>query len=506
MNKRYLAALLVLLAAGTLLWMGRGRAGQPAPAPGQAVRQNIELTVYSEDFGMVREVRPLALAKGANKLGLVEVSKQLDPESVLLRWQGSNANNLPQIIAHAYDIGVGSGDGLLKRFVGKPVTLVRYADNGHEAERQTGTLMNANDGGQVVLQSEGNFYVNPPGTIVAPASGSIVTIPQLSVQADSPSAQSAPLEVAYLTRGLSWNSDYVATLSPQSNSLSLECWATVTNRTGTDYPDANVTLIAGTPNRAARPAVEYQNAAGNAQFADGAVRFARHAPMRPAVMAAPNLAGGAPSTVGDFHAYKLARPTTVVQEQMNRLLLLSSKNVPVLRDYSAQVPTLSAWSDWDWTPLPGGGPRRGDVAQAVTFWNKQKDGLGAPLPEGTIRVYEPDASGSLRYAGAAQVQNTPKDQKVNLTLAKAFDVFTEWRLVKTQKINKHTERKQVEIVLHNEKSAPVTLRIVQDFGGRWKVVAEPSKHVNLNANRAQWTQTIPAGGQVHFAYAVDFSV
>lgn len=504
MNKRYAVALLILLVTGSLFWIGRGRAGQSAPNPGQAVRQSIELTVYSEDFGMVREVRPLQLAKGANKLGLVEVSKQLDPESVLLRWQGSNASNLPQIIAHAYDIGVGSGDQLLKRYVGQPVTLVRYADNGRESERQTGTLMNVNGGGQVVLQSEGNFYVNPPGTIVAPASNRIVTIPQLSIQADSPSVQTAPLEVAYLTRGLSWNSDYVATLSPKNNSLALECWATVTNRTGTDYPDANVTLIAGTPNRAARPAEEYQQQ-GNMVAGDSAVRFPRHmAALPPAPMAAPNLAGGAPSTVGDFHAYKIARPTTVVQEQMNRLLLLSSKNVPVLRDYSAQPPTLSAWDEGYYGNQSA--TQHGDVAQAITFWNKPKDGLGAPLPTGTMRVYEPDSSGSLRYAGAAEVQNTPKDQKVNLTLAKAFDVFTEWRLVKSQKLNKHTERKQVELILHNEKAAPVTLRIVQDFGGHWKVIAEPSKHVNLNASRAQWTATLPAGSQVHFAYTVDFTI
>src|SRR5207248_2625699 len=97
------------------------------------------------------------------------------------------------------------------------------------------------------------FYVQPAGTLVAPANGDIVTIPQLSVQAESPAAQAANLEVAYLTRGLSWSADYVATLSPTGSSLGLECWATVTNRTGTDYPNARVSLMAGMPNRAAAP-------------------------------------------------------------------------------------------------------------------------------------------------------------------------------------------------------------------------------------------------------------
>ena len=376
----------------------------------------------------------------------------------------------------------------------QPVTLIRYGSDGHEAERQSGTLMHDDDG-QVVLQSDGNFYVNPPGTLVVPAQTNVVTIPQLSVQADSPAAQGASLDVAYLTRGLSWNSDYVGTLAPSGRTLSLECWATVTNRTGTDYPSAAVTLIAGSPNRAVRQEQD--------QFADAAgIVYAASARMQVRHLAAPNLAGGAPTTVGDFHAYRLERPTTVVQDQMNRLLLLSSAAVPVLKDYNAALPPLSGWDEG----AEAGPPQHGDVALAMTFFNRQADGLGTPLPAGAIRLYEPDATGALRYAGAAQIADTPRDQKVTLTLDKAFDVFTERRVVKVQKRDKHTWRKQVEVVLHNEKSAPVSLRLVQPLEGRWKVVQESTRHVNLDAARVQWTVPVPAGGRRTLAYTVDFGV
>lgn len=499
MNRRFLYFALAVLVGGGFWWAAHARRGQAAAVPEPATgRQSVALTVYAQDFGMVREVRPLALARGANRLSLQDVSKKLDPESVLLRWQGGDAARNPQLLAHAYDIGVGDGDGLLKRYLGKPVDLVRYDTSGHESERQSGTLMN-DSGGQIVLQSGGKFYVNPPGTIVASAASGIVTLPQLSVQADSPAAQTAPLEVAYLTRGLSWSSDYVGTISPGDEALSLECWATVTNRTGTDYPLADVTLIAGSPNRAAQAPLQSSN--GNARFYD-----ARAKPMRAASLAAPNLAGGAPTTAGEFHAYRIARPTTVVQEQMNRLLLLSSARVPVRRDYSTTPPALSPWDYGGGYGAVGGVPKRGDVVSSLTFFNKTSDGLGAPLPAGTLRLYEPDASGALRYAGAAGIENTPRDQKITVTLANAFDVFTEWRLVKSQKLGKHTLRKQAELVLHNEKSAPVSLRIVQNLGERWKVVAEPVKHVNLDSSRVQWTAPVPARGQVTFRYTVDFAV
>ena len=142
----------------------------------------------------------------------------------------------------------------------------------------------------------------------------------------------------------------------------------------------------------------------------------------------------------------------------------------------------------------------------MTFFNKQKDGLGAPLPAGAIRLYEPDSTGTLRYAGAASIADTPRDQKVTLTLDKAFDVFTERRVVHFQKVSKHVWRKQVEVVLHNEKSSAVALRLVQPLQGRWKMVHESAPHVNLDAARAQWTVPVPAGGQVTLAYTVDFTV
>ena len=113
-----------------------------------------------------------------------------------------------------------------------------------------------------------------------------------------------------------------------------------------------------------------------------------------------------------------------------------------------------------------------------------------------IRVYEPDQSGSLRYAGAATVEDTPKEQKVQLTLAHAFDLFTESRLVTKQRVNRKTVRKQAEVVLHNEKPATIDLRVVQGFGGRWKVLRASHPHAKLNASHAQWRVRLPAGGQV----------
>ncbi|MCH8274011.1 MAG: DUF4139 domain-containing protein [Armatimonadetes bacterium] len=482
-----------LAGAGCSLGEAKAKANEPV-----VNREGVELTVYAQDFAMVREVRPMELSEGTNRLQLLHVSKQLDPQSVLLRWQ-DGAAGLPEIVAHSYDLGVADSAGLLKRYLGEEVEIVRYGQNGREAQRQKGRLM-VGEEGDVVVQIDGKFYVDPPGTIVAPANGDVVTIPQLSVQVESGSEQRADLEVAYLTRGLSWSADYVATLSPGEDSISLECWATVTNRTGVDYPDAKVTLIAGSPNRAAQSVIVTNLRAKTRDYArayDASINgvYAEAPATLPSLKAEP---------VGDFHAYHIESPTTVVQEQMNRLVILKATDVPVIKDYSTRLPRLTAY-DYDYEWGRGDFPVRGTVQLAVTFFNREDDGLGLPLARGAIRFYEPDSSGSLRYVGAASIQNTPKDQKVYLTLANAFDLFTEARVVKKQKISKRTMRKEIEVVLHNEKAEAVDLRVVQGFSGRWKIINESHEHKNLDASNAQWTVNVPAGGEVTLKYTVDLT-
>ena len=476
------------------------RSAAHADTAANQTRSSVDLTIYSDDFGMVHETRPQHVTQGDNHLRITEVSKQLDPQSVLLGWKGQGA--VPQVTAQAYDLGVNVESDLTKRYVGRQIEIVRYGQNGMEAERQKGELMVQGNGG-VVVQSEGSLYVNPPGTIVAPASSEIVTIPQLSVQADSPSAQAADLEMTYLTRGISWSADYVATLSPASDSLSLECWATVLNKTGVDYPNAHVSLVTGSPNRAAMRAEDRLEAKMNGgrpthTFSDGLMfESSRMSSLGRASVTAP-------VSVGEFHAYPVTKPTNVIQEQMNRILMFSSGSVNVIKDYNTRPPDISADDDvYNWGQASGS--RRGTVAVSMTFYNNVKNGLGAPLPHGDIRLYEPGENGTVAYVGAANVIDTPATERVDLTLASAFDLFTEWRTVKRTRVAKHVVRKTVELKLHNEKAADVKLRVVQGFEGRWKIIEEPVKHANLSSSLVQWSVPIKAHSTVAYQFTVELN-
>ncbi len=489
-----------LLAGGAwLTWHSRPTAAKAAD--NTPPRKTLELTVYAQDFGMVREQRAVSLDAGTNRLHVPDVSRSLDPQSVLLGWGKETNGVLPHIVAHTYDLGVTDSAALLKNYLGQEVEVVTYGDNGHPAETLTGRVA-MQQGDQIVLEHEGKLYVQPHGTVVLPVKPDVVTIPQLSVQADSPQKQSADLEVTYLTRGLSWSTDYVATLEADADTLGLEGWATVNNQTGIDYPNAKVSLIAGTPNRAAVPAyqrkrrMDYELAKqAPASFSDGS-SFGGMGGRAKMPIAAPEVAG-------EFYAYPITSPTTIKQNQMNRVLMLQSGKVGIKRDYSTRPPMLSAWDYYGWGNTQQ--TQRGTVQAAFSFVNRDADGLGKPLPSGALRVYERDNAGSLRYAGAAGIRNTPKDDKINVTLSNAFDLTTEWKMVKSQKLDKKHVRKVAEIVLHNEKKREVTIRVVQTLNGQWKLVSTSEKYVKTDSQTVQFSVAVPAGGKTTLSMTAEFT-
>ena len=75
-----------------------------------------------------------------------------------------------------------------------------------------------------------------------------------------------------------------------------------------------------------------------------------------------------------MHSYRIANPTTVVQERMNRLLMIEADSVHVKKDYSARLPELYGWDDGYWGSRSV--PRRGTAQLAFSFFNKDKEGLG----------------------------------------------------------------------------------------------------------------------------------
>src|SRR5687767_2301736 len=211
-----------------------------------ADQQSVAVTIYNENLALVKDVRRVLLGAGANRLALREVSAQMRPETAALRSL-THPGGLT-LIEQNFDFDLLTPAKLLEKYVGRNVRIVRTHPTTGAESIETATVLAASAG--VVLRIGDRIETGLPGRIVydgVPAN--LRERPTLVTELESARAGTQGVELSYLSGGLSWKADYVAELNGADTALDLNGWVTLTNTSGTAYPNAKLQLVAGDVNR-----------------------------------------------------------------------------------------------------------------------------------------------------------------------------------------------------------------------------------------------------------------
>lgn len=474
--------------------MTAGRAQGP-PAAGREV----ELVAYRDDFGLVNERRAIYLPDDG-PLALAEISRELDPESLLVRFDGQNA---PALLSCAWNPGIVSRTLGLREHVGRPVEVVRYDRDQHEVGRDAGRLAAVEADGTPVVELDGKLVLDPPGTVVLSGS-SAGGAGDVTVQADR--GGEAELELSYLTRGLSWSPSYTAVMTDaESDRVRLMLDGLVTNRTGAEYPRAGLVLMVGNPSRAARSAMnryrEYEWAASPPGLArSDAYRVA----VEERALDQFAVAGGATTlqsmnrlaVEGVHYGYRVPNRATFAPGRVTRVPVLDCPEVVAKLDFSVDGGPLSK--------QVGKGKRRLPVALGLAMQNSRAGGLGIPLPGGALRLYATNDRGALRYLGADTLGDLAVDDWMRLTVADAFGLTADVEIAGNQPLGNGKQRVTVSVRLGNQRGVATPVRYVQRLAGASHAVHESShSYAKLPDGRLEWRLEVPAGGEATLRFAVD---
>jgi hypothetical protein len=435
---------------------------------GVAEREATAITVYNDDLALVKERRRVKLPDGLARLSWRDVSAQMRPETALLRA----ANGSPiELVEQNFDFDLLTPEKLLEKYVGREVTVLRSHPTTGEERAEKATVLAANNG--TVLRFADRIETGVPGRIVfGSVPANLRDRPTLSVLLEGAGGTQS-LELSYLTGGLSWKADYVASLAPDSRHMDLSGWVTLTNRSGAAYNDATLQLVAGSVNRV-RPRM----------------------PAYPVMMApapAAQRADVAQESLMDYHLYSFERPTSIGDNQTKQLALLSAAAIPVQRQY------VLAGSEYYYRDRYGQIGQKFKPAVFVAFENKGGS-LGKPLPGGVVRVYAKDSKGAAQFVGEDRIEHTAKNEKVKLRLGEAFDITAERRQTSYRKLGDTMAESAYRIDLRNAKEEPVTVHVQEPMPGDWEVVQESQKSTKESSRIAAWDVAIPAGGVAVLEY------
>jgi hypothetical protein len=215
------------------------------------------LTIYNQQFAVVRQKLPLDLRSGVNHVQVTDITAHLEPDSVVLRSLESSRRL--QILEQNYRNDPVSQQLLLSLYEGKTIDFQEIDKDGNARTVQGKIIRSgyvphytafqsyspqyaaqqaavAQGSEQPVIEVNGKLQFSLPGQPLFPAlADDTVLKPTLSWEllTDKPGATST--EFSYVTGGMNWEASYNVIAPPKSNVLELVGWVTLDNQSGKPF-------------------------------------------------------------------------------------------------------------------------------------------------------------------------------------------------------------------------------------------------------------------------------
>jgi len=458
------------------------------------------LTIYNQNFAVVRDTVPLDLSAGINSARYTGATAQVEPDSVILR---DPAGRHPlQILEQNYRNDPVNETLLLSLFEGKTLDFqtLRTKDNTQIRELIPGKVIRSGfvpggDPVQPIIEVNGKLQFSLPGTPLFPDLGSdTVLTPTLNWVLSSARAGKFDAEVGYVTGGFDWSASYNLVSPEKGDVVDLVGWITMNNQSGKTFENAKIKLMAGDVNK-------IQPMPMNAP------RFA----MRAMAM---DIGGTSPAPAvtekafDEFHLYSIARPTTLHDRE--------TKQVEFVHAVKMLAPTVYVYNGASDYRFYGGlnydqgwgveGNKK--VLVQREFVNAETNQLGMPLPKGKLRFYRRDADGQLQFVGENEIDHTPRNETVRVTTGDAFDLVGER---KQTDFHVDTSEKWLdesfEIKLRNRKKEAVEIRVVEPLyrWSNWKITAKSDEFVKKDAQTIEFRIPVKPDEERVVTYTVHYS-
>ncbi len=440
-------------------------------------RTSVGLTIYNQNFALVQEKRNLQLSPTEKQEVIFQdVPVQIEPDTVFVSTKDQELNILEQ----KFEYDLITPEKLLEKYVGQKIKILEKNEKTGEKNILEAELVSCNNN-QPVYRIEGEIYLGYPGTVILPEiPEELMARPTLRwlLQNVGGKAKKKLVTVSYLTRGLNWKADYVLQLMSNENKGTLLSWVTIENQTGALFEDAKIDLVAGEVQRVAE-----------------APRIVRRMKMAENFAAA-SVPSFQEESISEYHLYTLDRTITLKDQQTTQVPFIKASLIPIQKEFvfwgtGSYRQRQMQFPD---TPKP--------VRVYLKLDNKKEQNLGLPIPQGSIKVYQRNKKGDLKFIGEDLLKHTPEGETIRLRIGNAFDVVGVQKQMDWEKISSRAYESSWQVTLRNRKDEKIVVRVVEPVGGEWKIVSSSHQYKRLEARRIEFSVPLPAKGEEILKYRI----
>jgi hypothetical protein len=320
-----------------------------------------------------------------------------------------------------------------------------------------------------------------------------------------------PVEITYLTSGLTWRAFYMGTLSPDEKTMRLQGYVRVTNNSGEDYENAQTRLIVGQVHL-----IDQIAELARRQYPYGrpgeVVPLDRMAPA-PAAVRAPERelramvedAAAKPKEIAkeglsEYFLYTIEGTETIPTGWSKRLQSFDVASVPVVNLYKFEEDRY--------------GPQ---VVRFLSFKNDEAHKLGqTPIPDGNLKVYRAvDDRQHLSYEGQSSFKYIPVNEEVELNLGEVADVVVEpnltdyrtdnYRFDRDGNISGWDEVRTFTVEVRNGREVPARIEITRNFETpQWDLKRSGSidNFEKVDLDTVKFTLDLPPHSKKTFEYTL----
>jgi hypothetical protein len=436
----------------------------------------VSLTVYNQNFAIVKERRRMDMKQGVEFVRFPDVAATIVPETV--QFSSLAPAGDAQVLEQNYEFDLVSADKLLDKYIDRKIGVIT-----RDGGLIEGTLLSA-DGSQLVIAGPRGIDLVPRGRNVkdirfASLPSGLLTRPTLVWKVRSGQTGEHLVKVAYRADAINWRVDYRAVAAADEKTLDLAGWVTINNQSGTTYTDAGLKLMAGDVHvvqdggrRAGVVSLSLERAERQCE-SDSSPAFEE-------------------KSFAEYHLYTLGRTTTLANAQTKQIELINVARIPVAKRYVVRQ--------------SGGG--RVEVILEFKNSKETREGLGIPLPKGPFRVYQVDADRQTEFVGQDQIDHTPKDESVRIRTGYAFDLAAQ--RVQTAERAQGGERwreQDWKITLRNHKDQPATIVVEESLMGHqnWEIIEKSQEYKKKDFQTVEFTAEVPPNSQKTITYTVRYT-
>jgi hypothetical protein len=286
-----------------------------------------------------------------------------------------------------------------------------------------------------------------------------------------------PVEITYLTSGLSWRAFYMGTLAKDEKTMRLEGFVRVSNNSGEDYENAQTRLIVGKIHlldeiaQLARRQYPYDRPGAvlneELRTKDYSILTTEALPTLGVVVMDSLSVADKPREIvkeglSEYFLYTIEGTETIPNTWSKRLPSFDVSDIPVVNLYKYEEEMHGV-----------------QVIRYLSFKNDTEHKLGeTPIPDGAMKVYRTvDDQQHLSYEGQSSFKYIPVNEDVELNLGAVTDVVVKTMVMDTKtdnyrfdnngNINGWDDILTYRLEVKNTRDLPVKLEIKRNFNTQY---------------------------------------